>query len=353
MKVKVGIIGAGGYGGCGAIEILSRHPYAEIKCLVDIQDTGRLISEIYPHLKGFCDLPIISPDDPVLENTDLDIVFFATPDGVGQSEAKRWLKRGVRIIDYSGDFRFNDPETYKSYAERIGKKEPHKSPELLKKAVYGLPELHREKIKKASIVGNPGCFAISCILGLAPAVKYKLIEFESIICDSKTGVSGAGKKPSPNFHYPARYDSMNAYKVAAHQHVFEIEKELSRLANKELKITFTPHVVPMCRGILSTIYANLKEGFTLDDVFDAYREFYKNERFIRLFEPGTLLQTAYVRGSNFCNICMEFDKRTRKLIILTAIDNLVKGQAGNAVQNMNIMFGIDEDAGLLFSGNYP
>jgi len=352
-KIKVGIIGAGGYGGCGAIEILSRHPYAEIKVLIDKQDIGVLISDIYPHLKGFCDLTIMSPDDPQINDLDLDVVFFATPDGVGQKEASKWLEKGIKVIDYSGDFRFNDPDIYSGYAERIGYKEPHASPDLLPKSVYGLPELHRRQIASSNLIGNPGCFAVSCILGLAPAIRYSLIDPSSIICDAKTGVSGAGKKPNPIFHYPARYDSMNAYKIASHQHVYEIERELSELAKNEIRISFTPHVVPICRGILSTIYARLDYGQDIGKVLDAYESFYEKERFIRIFKPGATLQTSYVRGSNFCNISLNVDQRTGMLIIISIIDNLVKGQAGNAVQNMNIMFGIDESAGLLTPGIYP
>jgi len=352
-KIKVGIIGAGGYGGCGTIELLSRHPYVEIKALIDIQDIGASISDIYPHLKGFCDLRILSPDDPAIDELDLDVVFFATPDGVGQQEAPEWLKKGVKVIDYSGDFRFNDPDTYSGYAERIGNEVPHASPELLKESVYGLPELHRVEIASSSLVGNPGCFAVSCILGLAPAIKNSLIDPDSIICDAKTGVSGAGKKPNSLFHYPARYDSMNAYKIASHQHVYEMERELSALAEKEIRISFTPHVVPLCRGILSTIYAELDQGQGIKSVMEAYNDFYRGERFVRIFDPGTLLQTAHVRGSNFCNICLNVDTRTGRLIIVSMIDNLVKGQAGNAVQNMNIMFDIEESTGLSTPGMYP
>ncbi len=344
-KIKVGIVGAGGYGGCGAIEILSCHPHAEIKLLVAVHNVGTSISELYPHLTGFCDLSIMAPDDQNLPD-DLDIIFFATPDGVGQKDAGKWLEKGVKVVDYSGDFRFNDTETYKGYAARIGIKGPHLSPELLPESVYGLPELHREEIVQKNLVGNPGCFAASCILGLSPAVKFGLIDPDSIICDAKTGVSGAGKTPSPSFHYPARYDAMNAYKISGHQHVFEIERELSVLSGKKITITFTPHVVPVCRGIMSTIYAQLEERQDLDTVKDAYRSFYSKDAFVRIFGPEKAVVSTDVRGSNFCNISVNTDTRTGKLIIVSFIDNLMKGQAGNAVQNMNIMFGLDETEGL-------
>jgi len=351
-KIKIGIIGAGGYGGCGAIELLLNHPNAEIVALIDKQDIGKPISDLYPHLKGFCDLPLIDPDDP--ERPDnFDVVLFSTPDGVGQQGASYWLDRGVKVVDYSGDFRFNDPDVYKGYASRIGRTKEHASPDLLPRSVYGLAELHRDEIAKSDLVGNPGCFAVSSILGLAPAVKSGLIETESIICDAKTGVSGAGKNPSPAFHYPARYDSMNAYKISGHQHVYEIERELGLIAKDEIRITFTPHVVPLCRGILSTIYSSLKEDQDIESVKEAYLSFYKDAAFIRVFGPERAQSSADVRGSNFCNLSLNVDKRTGKLIIVSLIDNLVKGQAGSAVQNMNIMFGLEETTGLLIPGRFP
>jgi N-acetyl-gamma-glutamyl-phosphate reductase len=351
-KIRVGIIGAGGYGGCGAIELLQNHPYVQIRALIDTQDVGTPISDLYPHLTGFCDLPLMAPDDPDCPD-DFDVLFFATPDGVGQKVAPSWLKKGVKVVDYSGDFRFNDLEIYKGYAARIGRPQEHASPELLPKTVYGLAELHRSEISSSHLVGNPGCFAVSCILGLSPALKAALIDPHSIICDAKTGVSGAGKTPSPTFHYPARYEAMNAYRISGHQHVYEIERELAFLAGQDLKITFTPHVVPLSRGILSTIYAQLNDGQNIKTVEEAYRAFYKDEVFVRIFGPEKLQVSVNVRGSNFCNISLNVDERTGKLIVVSLIDNLVKGQAGSAVQNMNIMCGLKESAGLLRPGIYP
>jgi N-acetyl-gamma-glutamyl-phosphate reductase len=351
-KIKAVIVGAGGYGGCGATELLIGHPGVELIALIDKQDVGKPISDLYPHLKGFCDLPILDPDDPSRPK-DVDVVFFATPDGVGQREARAWLEAGAKVIDYSGDFRFNSPETYREYAARIGKPGEHASPDLLLRSVYGLSELHRKEIAKATLVGNPGCFAVSVILGLAPAVKASLIDFGSIICDSKTGVSGAGKKPSPTFHYPARYDAMNAYKISGHQHVYEIERELGLVAGKEIRVTFTPHVIPLTRGILSTIYGNLAPGQNLKTIEEVYSSFYKEEAFVRVFGPEKTLTSTDVRGSNFCNLSLNVDQRTGKLIVVSIIDNLVKGQAGSAVQNMNILFGWEETAGLLRPGQYP
>jgi N-acetyl-gamma-glutamyl-phosphate reductase len=351
-KIKVGLIGATGYGGVGLIELLINHPSVTIGALMAKHDTNKAISVIYPHLKGFCDLPVFDPGDPDCPD-DFDIVFYATPDGVGQKGARRWLHRGVKVIDYSGDFRFNDKDSYASYAARIGKSKEHADPDILSTSIYGLPELHRAEIANSDLVGNPGCFAASCILGLAPALKSGLIDSKDIIFDAKTGVSGAGKTPSPTFHFPARYEAMNAYKVTGHQHVYEIERELTLLRDKQIKITFTPHVVPISRGIIATIYANLQPKVSMGDLRDAYSSMYSKEPFIRVFSRGEILSTTDVRGSNFCNISLNTDPRTGKLIVISLIDNLVKGQAGNALQNMNIMMRIEETTGLMYPGNFP
>jgi N-acetyl-gamma-glutamyl-phosphate reductase len=351
-RTKVGIIGATGYGGVGLIELLINHPFASIAALMAKHDINRPISEIYPHLKGFCDLPVLDPADPRCP-TEFDIVFFATPDGVGQREAPLWIEKGVRVIDYSGDFRFNDKHSYASYAARLGKPPEHAAPDILSLSTYGLPELHRGEIAKANLVGNPGCFAASCILGLAPALKSGLIDNSSIIIDAKSGVSGAGKTPSPAFHFPARHEAVNAYKITGHQHVLEIEREFSLLSGREIRITFTPHVVPLSRGIIATMYVNLLPRTGMDQLRGAYEQMYRDEPFIRVYTHGETPSTADVRGSNFCNISLHIDKRTERLIVVSVIDNLVKGQAGNAVQNMNIMMGLEETAGLMHPGNFP
>jgi N-acetyl-gamma-glutamyl-phosphate reductase len=253
--IKAKIVGAGGYGGVGITELLLKHPEVEIGCLVSLSDTGRRMSEVFPHLRGFCDDVIVSPGDPKTKEY-YDVVFFSTPEGVGMQTAEEEISRGAKVIDYSGDFRFGSVERYAEYAKFIGRDPVHKAPALLNKTVYGLPELH-EITTDQTIVGNPGCFAVSCILGLAPAVEAGMIDPKSIICDGKTGVSGAGKKPNAAFHYPNRYDNMNAYKLAGHQHVVEIEQELGLLGDKEVQITFTAQVVPLCRGIMSSLYASL------------------------------------------------------------------------------------------------
>ncbi|MBN2164048.1 MAG: N-acetyl-gamma-glutamyl-phosphate reductase [Pontiellaceae bacterium] len=348
--IKAKIIGAGGYGGVGITELLLRHPEAEIGCLVSLSDTGRRMSEVFPHLRGFCDDVIVSPDDPKNKEA-YDVVFFSTPDGVGMLSAEEEIARGAKVIDYSGDFRFGSVERYAEYANFIGRDPIHKTPALLNETVYGLAELH-DITSTQSIVGNPGCFAVSCILGLAPAVDAGIIDTKSIICDCKTGVSGAGKKPNAAFHYPNRYDNMNAYKLAGHQHVVEIEQELGLLGDSDVQITFTAQVVPVCRGIMSCLYATL-DGQTADDVLEIYREFNRDNQFVRISDAKTPASIADVRGTNYCNLTVDVDQRNNRLRIISHIDNLMKGQAGNALQNMNLMFGLEAGMGLANPGQYP
>ncbi len=351
--IEVTVIGATGYGGVGIIELLLGHPAAHLKALVAREGIGEPISRLYPHLAGFCELPILAADDPrALERAD--VVFLATPDGVGMTLAPALLDAGSKVIDYSGDFRFNTPEAYADYARRIGRAPEHASPGLLAESVYGLAELHRAELARpARLVGNPGCFAASCILGLAPACARNLVQPGSLICDCKTGVSGAGKKLAAGFHFPARYEHMNAYKLAGHQHVCEIERELGRLAGGDVRITFTAQVVPVCRGILSSLYGALKPGLALDDVRAAYRSFYPPGGFVRLYTREDPIGTAHVRGSNYCNLIVDVDERTRMLRVIAHLDNLMKGQAGSALQAMNLICGLPEHTGLDRPGQYP
>lgn len=348
--IKAKIVGAGGYGGVGITELLLKHPEVEIGCLVSLSDTGRKMSDVFPHLRGFCDDVIVSPDDPKTKE-QYDVVFFSTPDGVGMQHAEAEIERGAKVIDYSGDFRFGSAERYAEYANFIGLDPVHKAPALLAETVYGLPELHAIT-KDQSIVGNPGCFAVSCILGLAPAIEAGVIDTKSIICDCKTGVSGAGKKPSAAFHYPNRYDNMNAYKLAGHQHVVEVEQELGLLGTADVQITFTAQVVPVCRGIMSCLYATL-DGQNVSEVLEIYKEFSKNKPFIRIQDAQTPASIADVRGTNYCSLTVDVDERNNRLRVISHIDNLMKGQAGNALQNMNLMFGFDSGTGLAFPGQYP
>lgn len=347
--IKAKIIGATGYGGIGAIEILSNHPMVELVSISATQDIGRRINDIYPHLSGICELEIDNPDNDV----ESDVLFLATPDGVGMTYADKYYNNNVKIIDYSGDFRFNSEDLYNEYSRRIGKNIAHKSSHLLKKSVYGIAELHRGDISKSSIVGNAGCFAVSAILAIAPALKENLIDYNTIIFDAKTGVSGAGKKATETYHYPHRYEQMNAYKIATHQHVMEIEHEISKIINKDIAITFTAQVLPIVRGIMTTVYAKLNENVDYKKLLNVYKQFYQNDSFVDLYGMECSVGSRHVRGSNKCALWVNIDNRTNMMIIISHIDNLMKGQASNAVQNMNVMFGFDEGLGLKFTPSYP
>jgi len=351
--IRARVIGAGGFGGANIIELLAGHPQVEIVSLVDVEGVGEPISKKHTHLKGFCDIAVTAPDAAGWDKS-IDVAFSATPDGVGMKLARAALGAGVKFIDYSGDFRFNSVEAYHNYATRIGRDPNHAAPELLPQAVYGVSELYRAAIAKASLVGNPGCFAMSAILGLAPAVKEGLIDQTTLICDAKTGVSGAGIKPNLTFHYPMRYENMNAYKIAAHQHNIEIEREMSLLAGREVRVTLTTQVIPLCRGIMTVIYGKLNNpATTAKQLFEAYSAFYQGARFVRVEPTGVAVSNNDVRGSNLCVLSTNVDARTGQMIVVSHIDNLMKGQAGSALQNMNIMFGLDETVGLLRPPYYP
>ena len=351
--IRAKVIGATGYGGIGIVELLLQHPEARMTALVAREEIGRPISAIYPHLEGFCDLPVLAADDPRAQEP-ADVVFCATPDGVGMTVAPGILEGGARMIDYSGDFRFTTAAAYTDYATRIGRDPVHAAPQLLGSNVYGLAELHRDAIGGARLVGNPGCFAVSCILGLAPAVKHGVIEPIGMICDCKTGVSGAGKKLNAQHHFPARHEQVNAYRLKGHQHVCEVERELGLLAaGGEARATFTAQVVPICRGILSTLYGTLRQPWREADLLDLYRDYYKESPFMRVYPSDASIGTMHVRGTNFCNLIVSVDARCNRLRIVSHIDNLVKGQAGSALQNMNLMFGLPETTGLMRPANYP
>ena len=351
--VKVKIIGAGGLGGAGMIELVLRHPDAKLHKLIDVENVGLPISKVWPHLEGCCDLVVDSPDSD-RPGDGSDVVFMATPDRVGMKLAPAYVKAGVKVVDYSGDFRFRDAKVYAGYATRIGKETAHLSPELLPKCVYGLAELHRKEIAKASVVGNPGCFAVAATLAFYPAAKEKIVDIASLVADAKTGVSGAGKKPQPSFHYTLRYDNMNAYKIAKHQHCFEIEHELSEAAHSPVHLTLTTQVVPVCRGIMACCYGRLDKGWVdAKKLTQLYRDTYAGEPFVRVVGPEGAAASSDVRGTNVAKLWINCDPATGQLIVVSHIDNLMKGQAANALQNMNLMFGIKETAGLELPGQFP
>lgn len=348
MKKAI-IVGATGYGGLGLIEILRRHPGIEIKQLIARKEVGLPIDSVFPHLKGFIDMQIQAADN--IDFSGLDIAFFSTPDRAGMSLIRNFYERNIPVIDFSGDFRFKTPEEYSSYAAFKGMETNHLASDILKHSVYGLPEIYSESIRNAAIIGNPGCFAICMILGLLPAVDAGIIESDTIICDGKTGVSGAGKNPGEANFFPQRHENINSYREGKHQHLIEVENILNSRKKNPVKLLFVPQIIPMNRGILVTSYAQVKENINTKKILGIFRDYYKNKPFIVITEksPGT----AEVKGTNRCLIKPVIDERTGKLFIISAIDNLMKGQSGNAVQNANILLGFDERTGLDVPAFYP
>lgn len=342
--IKTAVLGATGYAGIELVRILSAHPEVKIEILVSQSFAGKKISEVYPNFKGVLDIECSELDVQKVIDT-CDVVFCALPHGASKVVIPKLYEGGIKIIDLSGDFRYDDAAVYeKWYGEK------HSSPELLEKSVYGLCELHREEIKKTSLVGNPGCYTTCSILGLAPLVKNKVIDLKNIIIDAKSGVTGAGRKSDLAYSFCECTENMKAYKIATHRHTSEIEQELSNLAGEEITLSFTPHLVPLKRGIFSTMYANLKEKMSAQELRDMYKEFYQNEYFVHISD--TIPQTNRVAGSNFAHIGLEVDERLNRVVVCSVIDNIGKGAAGQAVQNMNLLFGIDETTGLKNAGFY-
>ncbi|MHB8184145.1 MAG: N-acetyl-gamma-glutamyl-phosphate reductase, partial [Candidatus Desulforudaceae bacterium] len=277
-----------------------------------------------------------------------DVLFTALPHGHSMDVAREVLKKGKKLVDLGADFRIREARIYEQWYGV-----DHTAPELLNQAVYGLPEIYRDAVRETSLVANPGCYPTASILALAPLLRRGLVYTDSIIVDAKSGVSGAGRSFSLKGHFAETNENFQAYNVASHRHTPEIEQELSLLAGEELLINFTPHLVPMTRGILATVYVNLKKYYDREELYTIFAEFYRDEPFVRLLPPGVLPQTKAVAGSNHCDIGIVSDSRTNRAIILSAIDNLVKGASGQAIQNMNLMLGIDETTALLSPGLYP
>lgn len=338
--LKVAIVGASGYTGVELLRILYTHPESAVTCVTSEQSAGKRISDVFPSLRGRCDL-VLENLEPVRVAEKADFIFTALPHKAAMEVVPTFLKLGKRVVDLSADYRLRDAKEYERWYE------PHMSPELLKQAVYGLPELKRARIAEADLVANPGCYPTSVILGLAPLLKKRLIDPATVIADSKSGVSGAGRSAKVDNLFCEVNDGFKAYAVGGvHRHIPEIEQELSNLAGAKMVISFTPHLVPMDRGILSTVYAMPVHSVTTAELLDLYGEFYKGEPFVRVLPEGSFPSTAQVRGSNFCDIGLTVDGRTGRVIVVAAIDNLVKGASGQAVQNMNVMNGFPENTGL-------
>ena len=338
--INVAIVGATGYAGAELARILTAHPGVSISLVTSRQYAGKAFSDIYPAMSGLIDLKCV-PFDAEIVSDSADIVFTALPHQVAMGVVPGLLDRGTKVIDLSADFRFQDVSLYEKWYQA------HKAPSLLKIAVYGLPEINLELIRNSSLVGNPGCYPTSAILPLAPFVTGDLISLNSIVIDSKSGASGAGRSLSLTTHFCEVHEGLRAYKVASHRHAPEIEEVLSRLAARTVTVTFTPHLVPMSRGMLTTIYADILGDLSPDAVHDLLVSYYNDKPFVRIMSPGKWPDTLHVRGSNYTDIGFQVDKRANRLILISAIDNLVKGASGQAVQNMNIMQGLSETSGLL------
>ena len=344
--LKVGIYGASGYTGQELLRLLLRHPEAEVVAVTSRRYAGIAVADIYPVFVGLTNLQFVDASPEDMAGT-ADIVFLALPHGVSMAVAPIFLKAGKKVIDLSADFRLRDIATYEKWYSR------HTARNTIKESVYGIPELYGDQIAKAKLIANPGCYPTSVILGLAPLLKVKWIDDCSIVADSKSGVSGAGREPQVGTLFCEVDEGFKAYKVGQHRHTPEMEQEISILAGCDVSITFTPHLLPITRGILSTIYATLQKEVATAELIDLYRAFYKGKKFVRVYKAGTFPNISSVRGSNYCDIGIFVDDRTRRVIIISTIDNLIKGAAGQAVQNMNLMCGLSEDTGLTMISLFP
>jgi N-acetyl-gamma-glutamyl-phosphate reductase len=336
---NVAIIGGSGYTGLELMRLLARHPGVKLTAVTSREFEGKPVSAVFPALAGICPLSFSWPD-PAKLAAAAELFFVALPHQTAMAVIPTLLEAGAKVVDLSADFRFRDQAVYEQWYQE------HSAPQLLAEAVYGLPELYRKAIKSARLVGNPGCYPTSVILGLAPLLSGDLIEPQSIIADCKSGVSGAGRGVNLTTLYCEVNDGFRAYKVAGHRHTPEMEQELGLLAGEPLTITFTPHLVPMSRGILATLYATPKRLLEDDELQAVYERFYQPEPFVRVCPPGTLPNTVAVRGSNYCDLAVRTDRRARRLIVVSAIDNLTRGASGQAICNMNLMLGLPETQGI-------
>ncbi len=339
MKTRVGIIGATGYTGVELLRLLLHHSEVEVTVLTSQKFAGVPIGQVFPslmkHLSLKCEELAV---EPISKKTDF--IFTAVPHKTAMEIVPLFYRLGKKVVDLSADFRFKDAGVYEKWYQK------HTASDLLPESVYGLPELHREKIRAAKIVGNPGCYPTGALIGLIPLVKKELIFLEGIAVDSKSGVSGAGRDVSLESLFCEVNEGVKAYKIFSHRHTPEIEQELNQISKKEINVTFVPHLIPMDRGILSTLYVHLMKKMKTEELLNAFQDYYQGEPFIRIYPKGKLPGTKDVRGSNFCDMGAMVSEKDNRAVIVTAIDNLVKGASGEAVQNMNIMLGYPETMGL-------
>lgn len=346
-QVRVAIVGSTGYGGVELIRLLQHHPRAEVTSVISSSSAGAPITEGFPHLAGIMErnLDGVVPEE-MAERAD--VVFTATPSGVSTKLVPQLLEAGLKVIDLSGDFRLKDPKAYEQWY-----KHEAADKELLARAVYGLCEANGEQAAGVEFISNPGCYPTATLLGLIPAVQAGWIDPESLIIDAKSGVSGAGRGTSLTTHYAEINENFKAYKVNKHQHIPEIEQGLEMFAGRKVNVTFTTHLVPMTRGIMSTMYASLQGKYTEQDLIELYREHYAGRPFVRVRDRGVWPATKEVSGSNYCDIGFAVDERTNRVTIISVIDNVVKGAAGQAIQNLNLMMGWEESLGLALAPVYP
>jgi N-acetyl-gamma-glutamyl-phosphate/LysW-gamma-L-alpha-aminoadipyl-6-phosphate reductase len=349
--MKVGVVGASGYVGGELLRLLVVHPKVEVNMVTSRQKAGEYVHRIHPSLKGFVDLTFSPLDIEKLVNS-CDIVFTSVPHGKSNKIVKELYGRGIKIIDLSADFRLKNP---KDYVKWYGWEHPF--PELLSKSVYGVPELHREDIKKSQLVSCPGCMAVTSLLALKPLIENNLIDTEHIVVDSKIGSSGAGIKANAGTHHAMRYGVIRPYKPAKHRHTGEIEQELGLIAKKTIKVSMSPHAVNIVRGILTTNHTFMRKPMSELELWKVYRNSYRNEPFLRFIRDKKGLykfpDPKFLIGSNFCDIGFDIDEDNQRLVALSASDNLMKGAAGSAIQNMNILYGFDETEGLKYTPLTP
>lgn len=347
-KFRIAIAGASGYAGAELVRLAAAHPYYELTAVTSEKSAGQSVSSVFPSLTGAVHhtFEALAPD-ALAERADA--VFLALPHTKSQEPVALCIKAGKLVVDLSADYRLKDVAAYEKWYQS-----PHTHPALLNDAVYGLPELHRSAIAKARLVASPGCYPTAAILQLAPLFSKGLVEPHTVVIDAKSGISGAGRSPALPYHFPEAHESLEPYKIGQHRHIPEIEQELASVmgGTASVTVTFTPHLVPMNRGILSTAYCRLTQDLSLADLRALYRDFYKGERFVRLFEE-TVPNPRYLKGSNYCDVGVYTDRRTGWVVTVAAVDNLVKGAAGQAIQAMNLMMGIPEETGLTAPGSYP
>jgi len=346
-KVRVAVIGASGYSGIEAVRILAGHPLVELSVLTSRNYAGREVADVYRHMAGI-DLPPFEELRPDLIKGRAEVVISCLPERVGAPLIAEFVRDGIRAIDVSADFRLKDPAAYRATYGA-----DHPAPALLKEAVYGLSEFHRRELREARVVANPGCYPTGSLLGILPLIRRDLIDPSSILIDAKSGTTGARRQAAVEQLFAEVNENFRAYKVGNHRHTPEMEQEISTALGREVAILFVPHLLPVTRGILTSIFMRPRAGTTEEDVRAAFEASFAKSRFVRLLKPGELPELRNVRATNFCELAFVLDRRSQTLVVLTAIDNLGKGAAGQAVQNLNLMLGFDEAAGLIAAAAVP